>query len=181
MDLIFVFNLQDYVMETNLKHWKMNGEGNFILYQDKEKIGTLTIHSNLFHRRAFLEIGTEKYNLKHSGFWKNHIEISDAEEKVILRTYAEKWYANTTTIAFDGKKLKLLIRNNPLAEYAIVDGDKELLSYGLETKDGKAVTKICKSILSKSYLLDFYLWYLFAPVARENMGDDLTFLLLSIA
>jgi hypothetical protein len=167
-------------MEINLKNWKKTGEGNYSLYKEENKIGSLSIQTNLFERKAALDINNQTYNLKHTGFWKNNIEIVDAEGNVVLKTSTPKWYANTTIIEFEGKQLQLLIRNNPLAEYAILEGDKEILAYGLDVKEGKAVTRIQTEIHNKSYMLDFYLWYLFVPVAQENMGEDFTFLMLSI-
>ena len=168
-------------MEINLKNWKKIGEGNYALYKEDSKLGSLSIQTNLFERKATLDSNNQTYNLRHTGFWKNNIVITDAHGNVVLKTRTQKWYANTTIIEFEDKQLQLLIRNNPLAEYAIVEGDKEILAYGLDVKEGKAVTRIQTEIHNKSYLLDFYLWYLFVPVAQENMGDDLTFLLLATA
>jgi hypothetical protein len=168
-------------MEKNLKNWKKIGEGNYALYKEENKLGSLSIQTNLFERKATLDCNNQTFNLRHIGFWKNNIEITDANGNVVLKTHTPKWYANTTIIEFEGKQLQLLIRNNPLAEYAILDGEKEILAYGLDVKEGKAITRIQTEIHNKSYLLDFYLWYLFVPVAQENMGDDLTFLLLATA
>ena len=168
-------------MEINLKNWKKIGEGNYALLKEESKLGSLCIQTNLFERKATIAINNQTYNLKHTGFWKNNIEITDANGNVVLKTHTPKWYANTTIIEFEGKQLQLLIRNNPLAEYAILEGEKEILAYRLDIQEGKAVTRIQTDIHNKSYLLDFYLWYLFVPVAQENMGEDLTFLLMATA
>ena len=168
-------------MAINLKNWKKIGEGNYSFSKQENKIGSLTIKSNLFERKATFEIENQVYNVKHIGFWKNNIEIVNAQGQVVLRTHTEKWYSNATVIDFEGKKLILKIRNNPLVEYAILDGETEILSYGLDFNEGKAATRIQTDTNNHSYLLDFYLWYLFVPVAQENMGDDFTFLLLSTA
>jgi hypothetical protein len=168
-------------MAINLKNWKKIGAGIYSLSKQENRIGSLTIKSNVFERKATFEIENQVYHIKHIGFWKNNIEIVDAQGYVVLKTETEKWYSNATIIEFEGKKLKLIIRNNPLVEYAILDGETEILSYGLDVNDGKAVTRIQTDIQNQSYLLDFYLWYLFVPVAQENMGDDFTFLLLSTA
>ncbi len=168
-------------METNLKEWKKISEGKYSFFKHENEIGQLTIHTKFFQKSAEFEIDGYYYQLKHTGFWSNNIEISDSSGKVVLSTYKEKWYSNATTISFESRKLTLNIRNNPLAEYAILDGENEILSYGLKVHDKQVVTKIQTSLHHKSYLLDFYLWYLFAPIARENMGDDLLFLLLSVA
>jgi hypothetical protein len=168
-------------METNFKNWKKTAEGKYTFYKQEQKIGQLEIQTNLFKRRAIIDLDNQKYTLKHTGFWKSNLEIVDTQNHVVLKTYQEKWYSSSSIIELEGKKLKLIIRNNPLAEYAIVDGEKEILAYGLDFKDGKAITRIQSAIHTQSYLLDFYLWYLFVPIAQENMGEDFTFLLLATA
>ena len=168
-------------MAINLKNWKKIGIRDYSFSKQDNRIGTLVIKSNIFERKATFEIENRTYQLEHVGFWKNNIVIVDANGNVVLRTYSQKWYSNATVIEIENRKLKLLIRNNPLVEYAIIDGDEEILNYGLDVNEGKAATRIQTATSNTSYLLDFYLWYLFAPVAHENMGDDLTFLLLSTA
>jgi len=168
-------------METNFRNWKKTAVGKYTFYKQEQKIGQLEIQTNLFERKAMIDLGNQKYTMKHTGFWKNNIEIIDAQNHVVLKTYAEKWYASSSIIAFEGKQLKLIIRNNPLAEYVIVEGDQEILAYGLDVKEGKAVARIQTAMHNQSYLLDCYLWYLFAPVAQENLGDDFTLLLMFTA
>lgn len=168
-------------MDTNFKNWKKTSVGKYSLYKQEQKIGELEIQTNLFQRKAIIDLENQKYTLKHTGFWKSNIEIVDEKDDVILKTYTEKRYSNTRIIALEGKKLQLIIRNNPLAEYAIVEGNQEILAYGLEVKEGKAVVRIQTSIQNQSYLLDCYLWYLLAPIAQEQLGDDLDMLLLFTA
>lgn len=168
-------------METNCKNWKKSGEGNYTLYQDQNPIGDLSIQTNLFKRKAVLRINDQTYTLRQTGFWQNNIEIVDAQGQVVLKTRRQKWYSNTAAIEFEGRQLHLVIRNNPLVEFVILEHEREILSYGLAVKEGKVVTRIQAENHNRSYLLDFYLWYLFAPVAHENMGEDVTFLLLSTA
>ncbi len=165
-------------MPTHFKTWKKANGNHYTFYKLEEKIGAMTIEMSVFEKKASFLIGEEQFTVKHVGFWKSNIEIEDAKGNVVLKTYNEKWYANTSIVEFDNRKLKLIIRNNPLAEYAIVDGDKEILAYGLDTNEGKAITRIQTSIHNKTYLLDFLLWYLFVPIAHENMGENITFTML---
>lgn len=166
---------------NNLKHWKKSGESTYTFAIQEEKIGEMTIQMNVFERKAMLEIGDEKYVLRHTGFWKNNIEIEDLEGNSILKTYSEKWYVNTSVIEFQGKKMQFNIRNNPLAEYVILENEQEILAYGLGLKDGVLTARIQTSIHNKAYLLDFFLWYLFVPIAQENMGDAIVFNMLLMA
>ena len=165
-------------MTTNFKTWKKLNESTYAFYKHDEKMGEMTIEMTVLERKAIFQIEEQQYILKHTGFWKSNLEIEDASGTIVLKTYNEKWYANAAVIEFDHKKLKLIVRNNPMAEYAIFDGDKEILAYGLDTNEGKATTRIQTSIHNKSYLLDFLLWYLFVPIAHENMGDNITFTML---
>ena len=136
---------------------------------------------NSFKRSASIEFNDNQYIIKRTGFWKNIVEITDKNEILIAKIYSNKWYSNKSIIESKEKKYQLIIKNNPLAEYVILDADKELLAYGLNANNGKVNVKITSFNNSTDYLLDFILWYLFVPVAIENMGDEFTFLMLSIA
>lgn len=168
-------------MVTHFKQWKKQGESSYAFYKHDEKIGEMLIQTPIFDRKVIFQIEGKSYFLKHVGFWKSNIEITDESENVVLKTYNEKWYANASVIEFNNKKLQLVVRNNPLAEYAILENDSAILAYGLDTNEGKATVRIQTSIHNKSYLLDFLLWYLFAPIAQENIGDAFTFTMLLMA
>ena len=62
-----------------------------------------------------------------------------------------------------------------MAEYVIFDAKNEILSYGLDTQNGKASVRINSNSEESELLFDFLLWYLFLPIANENMGDDFGF------
>lgn len=168
-------------MDASYLKWEKKSDSGFAFKKDENQIGEITIAQNAFEKKAGIVLNNNNYHLKHTGFWKNDIQIVDDSGRLVLKTYAEKWYSSKTIIAFEERQLKLIIRNNPMAEYVIMDGDKEILSYGLITAEKQIVTRIQTTLANKSYLLHFYLWYLFEPIARENMGDDLTFLLLLCA
>jgi hypothetical protein len=74
----------------------------------------------------------------------------------------------------------LKIRNNPLAEFVIFDGESELVSYGLGTNLGKVLVKINTAPNQTDYLLDYLLWYSFLPIAQENIGENFTFQALMV-
>jgi len=163
------------------KQWKKNPEGHFVFSVHGNEMGSMAIQMNVMERKAIIKIGVEIYSLKHTGFWKSTIEIEDVKGNIVLKTYADKWYANSSSIDYKGRILKLKIRNNPLAEYVILEGDKEILAYGLHFEDHQIGTRILTAPSNKDYLLDFLLWYLFVPVAQENMGDSYVFFTLLIS
>jgi hypothetical protein len=168
-------------METSFINWKKSAEGQHILFHKEVKMGEMVIKNDLFRKSAVISHKSQTYQLKRSGFWKSNIEIIDGNGQVILKSHNEKWYSKTARIEFEGKEFNLVIRNNPLVEYSIFDGNTEILSYALDVFKGKATTKIQTSRHHNSYLLDFYLWFLFMPVAKEKIVDDGTYLLLTTA
>lgn len=66
-----------------------------------------------------------------------------------------------------------------MAEWAILDENgKELIAYGLNAHEGKITVKITSVADDLEPLFDFILWYLFVPIASENMGDNFLFMML---
>jgi hypothetical protein len=159
-------------MENSKKWIKIDGL-NYAFEVDGKPIGTLEINYTNFDRKALFIIENQKFALKYNGFWKSNFEIKDENDVVIMKSFTEKWYASSTILEYRGKQLKLKIRNNPLAEYVIFDGEDEILAYGLDTNSGKAVVRINSN--TSDYLLDYLLSYVFVPIAQENMGDNFVF------
>ena len=164
----------------NLKKWTAIDQMNYSFTVNDERIGILEIIYSNFDRIAIFKIADSTFTLKYNGFWKSNFEIKDDTDTVILKSYTEKCYANSTILDYKGKKLKLKIRNNPLAEYVVFDGEKEILAYGLDTRNGRAIVRI-NSDANSDYLLDYLLWYIFLPIAQENMGDNFIFNTLLMA
>jgi hypothetical protein len=73
------------------------------------------------------------------------------------------------------------VRNNPLAEWVLQQDGNDVLAYGLKTADGKVVTQITEANTGAAIILHAMLWYLFVPIATENSGDNLLFLLMATA
>jgi hypothetical protein len=161
-------------METT-KIWKTVKQGLYSFEIDGNSIGTLEVIYSQNDRKALFTIGNSIYTLKYTGFWNSNFEITDATETKIMTSRIEKWYASATILEYKGKQLRLRIRNNPMAEYVILDEEKELLAYGLSTENRKAIVRINTFSDENNYLLDFLLWYLFLPIAQENIGDNFLF------
>ena len=159
------------------KHWTKTSDFNYKLLVDEREVGKMEIHYNTVSAKAIYTINGNAFEIKRTGFWKLNIEITDSKGVVVLKTYPEKWYANTSVIEFENKRYKLLVRNNPLAEYAVAENDKDVLIYSLSAENTEPRISISSSG-NTDYTFDFLLWYLFLPVATENFGDADSFLLL---
>lgn len=164
-------------METSRK-WVKGENSVFTLWDNNQQIGTMEIARGTSDRKATVLIQDKEFQIKKTGFWKSHLEIAGKNGQIIASVYSEKWYANSYILEFEDKKYKLLVRNNPLAEWTIQENDHDILSYGLTTDKGKPSVKISSMDSVPNYLFDFILWYLFLPIATEQGADDATFLLL---
>lgn len=63
------------------------------------------------------------------------------------------------------------LRNRNLAEYAVMRDGQDILTYGLFLAKRKTEVRISDSGIESDYFFDALLWYLFAPIAVENMSD----------
>lgn len=159
------------------KQWTKTEGFNYIFLVDGQETGKMEINFNNMEQKARCSISGQVLEIKRTGFWKSGIEITDSSKSVILKAYPEKWYANTSIVEFGNRKLKLLIRNNPLAQLAITENDKDVLVYALAMHNREHQVVI-SSTGNSDHVLDFLLWYLFVPIAAENFGDDYSFLLM---
>lgn len=164
-------------MQTE-KKWVKGEKSTYILWDNNQQIGKLEIVKGAFERRAMASFQGEELVIKKVGLWKSNLEITAPNGQILAKVYAKKWYANSYILEEGNKQYQLIVRNNPLAEWTIQDNHKDVLSYGLSTKEGKVCVKITSALEHPNYLFDIILWYLFEPIASENGVDDLTFLLL---
>lgn len=161
------------------KQWLKNKDNSYTFFVDNTETGLITFTSNSNIKTGSFAIGQNHFAINKKGFWSSTLLITGNSGEEVAKMYAEKWYANNWVLEYAGKKYKISVRNNPLAEYVIVDTGKEILAYGLDADKGKVQVKITGIADQTDFLFDFLLWYLFAPVAAENMGDNLDFILLT--
>lgn len=164
-------------MQT-VRKWVKTDNSKYTLWDNNLQIGTMEIATGTLSNKATAQFGNQNLIISKTGFWKSHIEIMEPNGQIIAKVYPEKWYANTLILEYENKKYKLLLKNNPLAEWALQDNNENVLSYGLSTQEGKPCIRITDETVNPNYLFDFILWYLFVPIASEQSSDDLTFLLL---
>jgi hypothetical protein len=165
------------------KAWRKTAEATYAFSVDGKEAGTMGIMHDTKDSRALISMQGDEIMISRTGFWKSGIEITGKNGKVIAKVYSEKWYANRWALEYGGEKYELSIRNNPLAEWVIQHNGKDLLAYGLHTgnKNGMVNIRISSFENTSPSIFDFLLWYLFLPVATENMGDNFTFTLLQYA
>ncbi|MBY0479082.1 MAG: hypothetical protein K2Q24_15650 [Chitinophagaceae bacterium] len=161
------------------KKWIANGEARFAFFIDNAEVGSLSFKPADGNSTAVAKIGNKIYQFKRTGFWKSSIDVIDNSGQVVMHVFYKKWYANTSILKYKGKEYELVIRNNPMAEWAILDEGKDYLAYGLIANDGGINIKIKTNSETMDLLFDFLLWYLFAPIAQENNCGDFMFHLLA--
>jgi hypothetical protein len=174
-------NLRQVNVKSMLtKNWQKIDANKYSFSVNDTEMGTMEVILNSIDTKAVAKIGADEIIIRRTGFWKNVIELTTQNNEVIAKVYAEKWYANTLILDYKDKNYKIIIRNNPLAEWAITENNKDLLAYGLNTDNGNGMVtiKISSAENNQDYILDFLLWYLFVPIAIENMGDSFSFLML---
>lgn len=160
------------------KNWQRNPDQSFTFLVDNKEAGRMNLIRNDPAQAATFTIGEDQFTLTKRGFWKRTLHLINSQGIELATVQPEKWYANHWILAYGGNTYRLSVRNNPLAEYVLADGETEILAYGLHTQNGSIQVRITTSATAADPLFDFLLWYLFAPIAMENMGDDLSFLLL---
>jgi hypothetical protein len=107
--------------------------------------------------------------------------VTNASNNTIITMVPEKWYSSSFLVQWGAANYQLKTRNNPLAEWVLQQDGNDVLAYGLKTADGKVVTQITEANTGAAIILHAMLWYLFVPIATENSGDNLLFLLMATA
>jgi hypothetical protein len=164
---------------TQTKNWQKVSENVYAFSENGSEIGTLERLSGKV--KAIFTMGSHKFSLEKTGFWGSTMNIVAENGEIVLTAYPPKWYANRWILEFEGNSYTLEVRNNPLAEWAILKENVTVLAYGVSTENGKAITKITASNTPVSPLFDFLLWYLFSPIISENASDNLILILLAAA
>lgn len=166
-------------MENN-KKWIKISDGNYSLVHHETVLGAI---DRLKTKDSFNAIlANEKFKISTLGFLAQKLEITDMNGNVVLKMSPKKWYSSTFFIEFNHKTYTLVLRNNPLSEYVILSEKEELLAYGLDNQkgDNKLSIRISEKDNNQPLLFHLLLWYLFEPIAHENSGDSISFVLLTV-
>lgn len=144
------------------------------LFKDDKKILTLII--NPFSHTARVECNNEKrvFQLRKEGFLRNKITLRN-EYGIKIGELGQENKENFIDV--NDERFYYDIHNNPLAELVLYKGSKEkpFVTCGLTSKEGNAEInfKKDKSLSSTSHpgLLMALCWYMFLPVAKENVVE----------
>ena len=144
------------------------------LYKDDKKILTLTL--NPFSNSARVECEKQKrvFLIRKEGFRRNKTVLRNEYGIKIGELGQDN---NENFIDVNDERFFYTIQNNPLAELVLYKEtkDKPFVSCGLSTKKGNADVKFTKDkILSDTAhpgLLMALCWYMFLPVAKENVVE----------
>jgi hypothetical protein len=150
-----------------IKNWIWNTHDDYTLLDDKKEIGNMVIKFWQTSHRAICTIDGRVLNLKRAGRWKSTIGIYDSNDNTIIAAFPDKLYGNTYNIEYENKEYKLIIRNNPLMEYVIIENGIEILIYSL-VQENEGLRFIVSTSNKSNYFLDFLLWFMFLPFMKAN-------------
>jgi hypothetical protein len=151
--------------------WSAKANGNFTL-QKEQTTATMQVDVHYLSRMATITIGSRCFTLRQTGFWKTKCEIRDSNQNIIAKISPQSRNDSSWQIDYKKSNYKVLLRNNPLAEFVITQNNAEILAYGLDSSDNVLSTRI-KENTGSDIMLHCILWYFFLPVANENMGMSL--------
>ena len=157
------------------KQWIYLAHNHYGFTNEKGRIAELRIDAQADSNRAQFTFDDQTLTLSLKGFWRNHFTIINQSGSEILVGAPKSWYAHSLQLQSGSQFYTLEVRNNPLAEWVILQDGREILSYGLKTKDGKIWIGIDEFMANPPIAFHFLLWYYFAPVATEVFGNDYVF------
>lgn len=166
---------------TPIKQWVKTGEGHYQFKHGDEDLASLFIDYKSNNRKALVTINGESFTIKQTNLWKNHMAVTNASNNTIITIVPEKWYSSSFLVQWGLNNYEIKTRNNPMAEWVLQQDGKDVLAYGVKTNNGKVVTQITESNTNPAIILHAILWYLFLPIAIENSGDNLMFILMATA
>ena len=121
--------------------------------------------------KAICSIGNRTFQIRTKGFWRSQIELVDTSGQPVTTVKPVNWYGTSQYFRLYGQDYQLIVRNNPLAEYAVQQNGRDVVAYGLKTQGGRAVTVITDHRTKPLIELDLLLWYAFSAIAQGETGD----------
>ena len=147
----------------------------FELWHEDKKLMTLEYHP--FTNSARIESADEKrvFLIRKEGFLRNKTVLRDEYGMRVGELSYEKFHSNEGTIELLDEKFSYRIENNPVTAFRIFRDDNKdtpFVKCGLKADKGNTSLEFEKeNELSQSqhFLLMSLCWYMFLPVAKENM------------
>lgn len=140
-----------------------------LMNEDKK---LLSLELNSFSQAARIHCENEKrvFVIRREGFLRNKTVIRNEYGVKIGELGQEN---KERFIQVDDEKFYYFYRNNPLAELMIRDSNREtVVTCALKTTEGKSKIHLedNKEDVANAALLMAVCWYLFLPVAKENVA-----------
>lgn len=161
-------------------NWEKISESEYQLKQD----GLIQASMKRIGGKAFCRIGNRSIQIRPKGFWSSQIELIEASGHILTTIKPVNWYGSRMYFRLYGQDYQLVVRNNPLVEYAVQQNGRDVVAYGLKTQDGRAVSVITDRRNNPLLELDLLLWYTFSAIAQGEAGDaettDLDILILAV-
>jgi len=161
------------------KNWNKTSHGNYSFTINGEERGRLNVIRTAGLATAVID--GRGFTIKSRGFLKLFLEVTDEAGQTVLKLTQDSWLASRWELVYNFKRYKLVLNNFPLAQYVVSENGREILSYGLRTKKFRPYLHIESETSERDMLLDFVLWFLYAPVVQENSGDDMSWVTAAAA
>lgn len=155
--------------------WTKTPDATYLLSNQEELLGELRLQHYSNCSLAVGRVRGREIQIRRVGFWKSRVEITDSFGQVLLEMQPQKWHGDAYVVRARGQEYCLRLRNNPLAEYVIGQGEQELLTYGLTLENRLAGVRISHNPDYSGeplFELDLLLWYLFLPMVEESFGQQ---------
>ncbi len=160
-------------------NWIKISEQEFHLKEKDALLATMKLNAG----KATCHIGKRSLQIHKKGFWHTQLELADSSGQVLTILKPVTWFGHRWSFHLYGQDYELLVRNNPLAEFAVRQQNRDVVAYGLKTQNGRVAAVISDHRTKALPEIDLLLWYLFLPVAQEATGNgdstDLNLILLT--
>ncbi len=150
-----------------------NGLAVYELWNEDRKLVTLSL--NLFSLTAKVECADSRriFKIEKEGFLQTKTIIKNEYGIKIGQLNLAPWFSNEGFIDLNEERFYYTSQNNPLAELIIYKSSKKkpLVVCGLKSNEHKTAIHFEKNkeIEKNSCLLMALCWFLFMPVAKENV------------
>ncbi|GAA0726094.1 hypothetical protein GCM10009430_32710 [Aquimarina litoralis] len=124
------------------KKWIRTKDKEYTFFIGKEKIGAMTLSVNSLNINAFFTINQDRYLIRKKGFWQRNIIVCNQRGETVIRVYPDKMFAHYFKLEYCSKTIELIIRNNPLSEWVVIENGNELITYSLMRCYGEKGIKI---------------------------------------
>ena len=159
--------------------WKKELKNNRLAYEllnNNSLIARMVFDTNKSYYEATCIVGDFLYTIERNGFWKTRIQLKEENGRVAGTVIQERIHSRKWRINILNRTYYIHYHNNPLFELVIYDENYSyLITYKLCVDDDNygadvEVHNVTVTNQEKNLLLMLG-WYLFMPIAQENVID----------